>query len=150
LRRDAGLELESGEVAFLKVFVASQAVLLLVLVCNRFRGVPVAFLILCAVAVAMHVVTVHTPFGRYLVAIGGNEEAAVISGVPVARTIGSAYALMGGAVALTGFLQTSYAGASTVSVGELMELDAVAACVIEGSSLRGAGGPCSGPSSARP
>jgi len=43
-------------------------------------------------------------------------------------------------VALTGFLQTAYAGASTTTVGELMELDAVAACVIGGASLRGGRG----------
>jgi D-xylose transport system permease protein len=52
----------------------------------------------------------------------------------------TAYALMGALVALTGFMQTSYAGASTVSVGELMELDAVAACVIGGASLKGGRG----------
>jgi D-xylose transport system permease protein len=139
-RRTAGLDVEAGEVAFLKVFVVAQVVLLAVLVCNRYRGVPVVFLILCAVAVATHVLTFHTAFGRGLYAIGGNEEAARVSGIPVDRTITLAYTLMGLIVALTGFLQTSYAGAATVSVGELMELDAVAACVIGGTSLKGGRG----------
>ena len=88
----------------------------------------------------MHVITEHTPLGRALVAIGGNEEAARLSGIPVERTITAAFTLMGLLVALTGFLQTSYAGASTVSIGELMELDAVAACVIGGTSLKGGRG----------
>jgi branched-subunit amino acid ABC-type transport system permease component len=79
----------------------------------------------------------NTPFGRYLYAIGGNEEAAAVSGVPVRTTIIGAYALMGGIVALTGFMQTAYSGASTSTVGSLMELDAVAACVIGGTSLSG-------------
>ena len=122
------------------MFVAAQGVLLAVLVCNRYRGVPAVFLILCAVAVAVHVITGHTPFGRALLAIGGNEEAARLSGIPVERTITAAYALMGLIVALTGFLQTSYAGAATVSIGELMELDAIAACVIGGTSLKGGRG----------
>jgi D-xylose transport system permease protein len=47
---------------------------------------------------------------------------------------------MGGIVAITGFMQTAYAGSSTTTVGELMELDAVAACVIGGVSLRGGRG----------
>ena len=139
-RSAAGLALEKPEKAFLKVFVAAQAVLLAVLVCNRYRGVPVAFLILCAVASCAHVLTMHTPFGRSLFAIGGNEEAARMAGIPVERTVTVAFTLMGLVVALTGFLQTSYAGASTVSVGELMELDAVAACVIGGTSLKGGRG----------
>ena len=139
-QRAAGLDVETAEVAFLKVFVAAQAVLLAVLVCNRYRGVPVVFLILCAVASWAHVLTMHTPFGRALFAIGGNEEAARMAGIPVGRTVTVAFALMGFVVALTGFLQTSYAGAATVSVGELMELDAIAACVIGGTSLKGGRG----------
>ncbi len=79
-------------------------------------------------------------FGRYLYAIGGNAEAAVACGVPVGRTVVGAFMIMGAIVALTGFMQTAYAGASTTSVGELMELDAIAACVIGGASLKGGRG----------
>jgi D-xylose transport system permease protein len=139
-RRAAGLDVETAEVSFLKVFTAAQGVLLAVLVCNRYRGVPVVFLILCTVAAATQILTVHTRFGRALFAIGGNEEAARMAGIPVGRTVTAAYSLMGLAVALTGFLQTSYTGAATVSVGELMELDAIAACVIGGTSLKGGRG----------
>ena len=143
-RREAGLEVESGELSFLRVFTLSQLVLLVVLVCNQYRGLPLAFLLLCVVALAAHVVTRHTPFGRYLYAIGGNEEAAVVAGIAVPRVVTLAFLLMGGVVALTGFMQTSYAGVSTVSVGDLMELDAVAACVIGGTSLRGGRGSVAG------
>ena len=97
-------------------------------------------MILGAVAVLVHQLTAHTPFGRYLYATGGNEEAAAVSGVPVRGTVIGAYALMGAIVALTGFMQTAYSGASTTTVGSLMELDAVAACVIGGTSLRGGRG----------
>jgi len=47
---------------------------------------------------------------------------------------------MGGIVALTGFMQTAYSGASTTTVGGLMELDAIAACVIGGTALKGGRG----------
>jgi D-xylose transport system permease protein len=112
----------------------------LVHVFNQFRGVPLPLLVLSATAGAVYFLTRHTPFGRYLYAIGGNEEAAVISGIAVNRVLIGAYALMGVAVALTGFMQTAYQGSSTTTVGDLMELDAIAACVIGGTALRGGRG----------
>lgn len=139
-RRSYGFAVDDGELTFLKLFVLAQLVFLAVIVTNGYRGVPVALVILGLVAVLVHQLITHTPFGRYLYAIGGNEDAATVSGVPVRATIIGAYALMGGIVALTGFMQTAYSGASTSTVGSLMELDAVAACVIGGTSLRGGRG----------
>ena len=135
-----GFEVDDGELTFLKLIVLAQLVILVVIVTNGYRGMPVALVILGLVAVLVHQLVTNTPFGRYLYAIGGNEEAATVSGVPVRTTIIGAYALMGGIVALTGFMQTAYSGASTSTVGSLMELDAVAACVIGGTSLRGGRG----------
>jgi len=139
-RQSHGFPVDDGELVFLKLFVLAQLVLLVVIVSNGYRGVPIALVILGLVAVLVHQLVTNTPFGRYLYAIGGNEEAAVVSGVPVRNTIIGAYAIMGGIVALTGFMQTAYSGASTSTVGSLMELDAVAACVIGGTSLRGGRG----------
>lgn len=135
-----GFAIDDGETTFLKLFVAAQVIFLLVLITNQYRGVPLPAIILAAAALVVYVLTQHTPFGRYLYAIGGNEEAAVISGVPVERVVIGAFALMGLIVAITGFMQTAYAGSSTSTVGELMELDAIAACVIGGTSLRGGRG----------
>ncbi|MGH7944099.1 MAG: sugar ABC transporter permease [Opitutaceae bacterium] len=112
----------------------------LVLVCNASRGVPFPLLILSATGGGVYFLTSHTPFGRYLYAIGGNEEAALLSGIPVNRVLTGAYLLMGVTVALTGFMTTAYSGASTTTVGDLMELDAIAACVIGGTALRGGRG----------
>ena len=134
------LPVAEGEITFLQFFLTAQVVVLFVIITNQFRGVPLPALILGAVALLVWVLTQHTPWGRYLYAIGGNEEAAVISGIPVARVTIGAFTLMGAIVALTGFLQTAYGGASTTTVGDLMELDAVAACVIGGVSLRGGRG----------
>lgn len=131
---------ENGELTFLKLFIPAQLIFLFVLVTNQFRGVPLPALLVGIVAFAVYVLTQHTPFGRYLYAIGGNEEAAVISGIPVQRVTLCAFGLMGGIVAVTGLLQTAYSGASTTTVGDLMELDAVAACVIGGVSLKGGRG----------
>ncbi|MCU0758890.1 MAG: hypothetical protein MUF07_06785 [Steroidobacteraceae bacterium] len=135
-----GFDADDAELAFLKPFVLTQGLALVALVANGFRGIPVALVILAAVAVLVHQLAAHTPFGRYLYATGGNEAAAAVSGVPVRATVIGAYASMGLVVALTGFMQTAYSGASTTTVGSLMELDAVAACVIGGTSLRGGRG----------
>ena len=139
-RKAYGFSVEDGEMIFLKLFVTGQLMLLFTVVMNQFRGIPLTAVILGAVALAVTVVTEHTPFGRYLYAIGGNEEAAVISGVPVSRVIIAAYGILGAIVALTGFMQTAYSGASTTTVGDLRELDDIAACVIGGTSLKGGRG----------
>jgi D-xylose transport system permease protein len=128
----------------LQFFVTAQLLGLFVLVCNAYRGLPLPVVVLGVVAFLIYALTTQTPFGRYLYAIGGNEEAAVVSGVPVARVTIGAFLIMGIIVAVTGFLQTAYSGASTTTVGSLMELDAVAACVIGGTSLRGGRGTVGG------
>ncbi|MCC6809198.1 MAG: ATPase [Deltaproteobacteria bacterium] len=139
-----GLSVEDRESFTLQLIVTAQAALLLLLVLDRFRGVPVSLVILGVAAAAIHTLTQHTPFGRYLYAIGDNPEAARLSGIAVEKTIVVAFAMMGVVVALTGCLQTAYAGASTTTVGDLMELDAIAACVIGGTSLRGGRGSVAG------
>lgn len=135
-----GFAVDDAEVAFLKLFLSAQGLLLFVLTVNQFRGIPLPVVIVGAVALVIQVITRHTPFGRHLYAIGGNEEAAFVSGVPVQRTVIGAFTLLGGIVAVTGLMQTAYAGASTTTVGDSMELDAIAACVIGGTSLRGGRG----------
>jgi D-xylose transport system permease protein len=139
-REEHGFAVDDGELTFLKLFIALQLIALFVLVTTQYRGLPLSVVILGLVAFAVWLLTQHTPWGRYLYAIGGNEEAAVISGIPVERVVLGAFTLMGAIVALTGLMQTAYLGSSTTTVGELMELDAVAACVIGGTSLKGGRG----------
>ena len=69
-------------------------------------GVPIALVIFALIAIGIQVATKHTPFGRYLYAIGGNEDAALVSGIPIQRVIIGAYVLLGMVTAITGFLQT--------------------------------------------
>ncbi len=143
-RAGHGFAVPDRERTFLTLFVSAQLLFLALIITNQYRGLPLPALLLGALALLVHVLIAHTPFGRYLYAIGSNEEAAFISGVSIQRTLIWAFAAMGGIVALTGFMQTAYAGASTATVGSLMELDAVAACVIGGTSLRGGRGSVTG------
>lgn len=139
-RKVLGFTVDDKELTFLKLFLTGQALMLTILLLNQFRGIPLPLIILAVVALAIHILTRHTPFGRQLYAIGGNEEAAFISGVPVQRIVIGAFMVLGGIVAITGLMQTAYAGASTTTIGDQMELDAIAACVIGGTSLRGGRG----------
>lgn len=139
-RRAHALPVMAPTLAMAKWLATTIALLAVAIVCNRFRGVPLSLLILGATAATVYFLTRHTPFGRYLYAIGGNEEAAVLSGIAVDRVVIGAFVLMGVTVALTGFMMTAYSGASTTTVGDLMELDAIAACVIGGTALKGGRG----------
>ncbi|MEZ5387903.1 MAG: hypothetical protein R3F13_20540 [Prosthecobacter sp.] len=135
-----GFSVDDKEMAFMRLFITAQAIALFVLVTGQFRGIPLPSLILGGVTMIVYAVTQHTALGRHLYAIGGSAEAAFVSGVPMKGTVIAAYSGMGAIVAITGFMQTAYAGSSTTTVGDLMELDAVAACVIGGVSLRGGRG----------
>jgi D-xylose transport system permease protein len=139
-RRRHDLPIEPAFVALGKWIGVAVALIGIAWVCNQFRGVPLSLLILGATAFTIYFLTQHTPFGRYLYAIGGNEEAALLSGISVDRVIIGAFLLMGITVALTGFMMTAYSGSSTTTVGDLMELDAIAACVIGGTALKGGRG----------
>lgn len=139
-RSEYGFEVEPKSHSFLKVFVAFQIMLLCTLVMNQYRGIPLSVVVLGIIAFLVFLLTRHTRFGRYLYAIGGNREAAILSGIPVDKVVITAYAILGGIVALSGFMQTAYSGNSTTTIGNLMELDAIAACVIGGTSLAGGRG----------
>lgn len=131
---------QARELWLLRWLVGGQLLAALLIGCGRYRGVPLAALLLMLVALAVYVITEKTTLGRYLYAIGGNEQAARLAGIAVERNTVAAFACMGAITALSGLLQTSYAGSSTTTIGQLMELDAVAACVIGGASLKGGRG----------
>jgi len=139
-----GLAVDDRDSAFARWLISAQLILLLVVALNQYNGLPLPVLVLGVVATVVYIITQHLPFGRHLYAIGGNAEAARISGIRVERTVILAFAFCGGIVAITGFLQTAYTGGSTTTVGTLMELDAIAACVIGGVSLTGGVGSVGG------
>ena len=115
--------------------------LIVVAVLSRHMGVPVLLLVLVFLALALTVITEHTPFGAHVFAVGGNAEAARRAGINVARTkvilfsICSAFAAISGTIAVS----RQYAVDSNTGGGNLV-LDAIAAAVIGGTSLFGGRG----------
>jgi len=111
---------------------------------NLQGGVPLPVLVLVVVALIGAVVTRNTTFGRYLYAIGSNPEAARLSGINIERHILGAFCFLGALTGVAAILHTGRVGSSSPDAGSLMELDAIAACVIGGTSLMGGRGTVSG------
>ncbi|OHZ37063.1 ABC transporter permease [Agrobacterium vitis] len=103
-------------------------------------GLPIPVLIVAGVSVAAWVLLKKTPIGEYLMAVGGNEEAAYVAGVPIARTKITAYVISGGLAALASLILIGRLGAAEPILGNLWELDAIAAAAIGGASLMGGKG----------
>ena len=100
-------------------------------------GIPVPVLIMAGVFVLSYLVLSRTTFGRYVYAVGGNEEAARASGIRVNRIKLAAYAVCGALAGLAGIIQASRINTGQPNAGLSYELDAIAAVVIGGTSLSG-------------
>ena len=108
-------------------------------------GIPMPFVLMIAVGVSMWVLLHHSVFGRYLYAVGRNEEAAIYSGINSKNVIAGAYVISGGLAALAGILIAFYTNSiSPSSHGNFYELYAIAAAVVGGCSLRGGEGSIAG------
>jgi len=95
-----------------------------------------AFIFLGVLAIGLYL-SVYTPFGRNVYAVGGNEEAALLMGLPVGRTKVGIYALSGFCSSLSGVVFALYSSSGNPSAGVGTELDAIAAVVIGGTLLTG-------------
>ncbi len=108
---------------------------------GRSFGVPNPFLVLVVVAVVMGVVLHRSVFGRYLFAVGRNEEAARYSGIRTGLVVAGAYILSGGLAGISTVLLVFYTNSVSPSAfGSFYELYAIAAAVLGGCSLRGGEG----------
>lgn len=111
---------------------------------NDYRGVPTPVLLLTLLLLAGMFMATRTAFGRRIYAIGGNIEAARLSGINVERTKMAVFAINGLMVAIAGLILSARLGAGSPSAGNIAELDAIAACVIGGTSLAGGVGSVAG------
>lgn len=143
-RRQHGLGSESRFRLVTRIFIPSILVFAFVAAFNRYAGVPVPVLILAVVALAGAMTVEGTAFGRYLYAIGGNTDAARLSGVNVRLHALAAFSIMGVLAGLASIIYTARVGSAAPDAGRLLELDAIAACVIGGTSLMGGRGSVQG------
>jgi inositol transport system permease protein len=102
-------------------------------------GLPVPIIILVVMAVITHVLYAHTKFGKYVYAIGGNEQAARVSGINTSRYKMLIYVYAAFLAGLAGLVVSSRIGSGQPGLGVGYELDAIAAAVIGGTSLSAGG-----------
>ena len=107
---------------------------------GSFLGVPVAIWVMVLFAVAATLILRRTPFGRWVYAVGGNERAAELSGVPVKKVKLRVYVISGFCAAVTGLIISSELTSAAPQLGETFELNAIAAVVIGGAALTGGRG----------
>ncbi|MBV9079522.1 MAG: ribose ABC transporter permease, partial [Elusimicrobia bacterium] len=103
-------------------------------------GIPYAVLVMAVVVIVFAIVLGRTPYGRYVLALGGNEEAARLAGIDTGRVKTLVYVISGGCAALAGLLLVARFGSGAPQNGTGYELQAIAAVVVGGTSLMGGRG----------
>jgi len=139
-RQRHGLAALSVSAIAARIAIPSIVIVAFIFLMNKAGGVPIPVIFLLAVAMAGAFLTANTTFGRYLYAIGGNPDAARLSGINLKRYILVAFCLMGALAGIASILHTARVGSASPDAGTLMELDAIPSCVIGGTSLMGGRG----------
>lgn len=118
--------------------------LALVLILNSYQGFPIPAFVMLVLALILTFVGTKTVLGRRIYGIGGNRDAARLSGINVKKHIIVVYSMVGLLCAIAGILLTARLNAGSVAAGQNAELDAIASCVIGGASLAGGTGSVAG------
>jgi ribose transport system permease protein len=107
---------------------------------GRVLGLPVPLIVAGAVVVVIHILLNHNRIGRYFYALGGNREAARLSGIAVRKYTCLAYVLGGALTGIAGIMLTARVASGEPNLGAELPLESIAAAVIGGVSLRGGEG----------
>ena len=139
-RRRHGLTVPTTAATLLRILLPAAVILWFIYMMNNYEGIPIPVIILIAIALGGAFLTQNTTFGRYLYAIGGNPDAARLSGINIRRHILVVFCIMGALTGVAAIIYTARVGSASPDAGQLLELDAIAACVIGGTSLMGGRG----------
>ena len=137
-------EVLSSGVFTLKLIFISALVALVTWVLAGYNGLSWTVVIVLLVVGVYHFVTTQTVLGRHIYAMGGNPEAAQLSGINVKNLIYVVFGSMGMLSALSGILFASRLQSATTTAGQLFELDAIAAAYVGGVSAAGGVGKVTG------
>jgi D-xylose transport system permease protein len=121
----------------LKTVIMTGLVVGYVYYVNEYSGIQNPVLILMVIAVVMAYIANNTKFGRYTYAIGGNREAARLSGINIRGNTLAIFTVMGFLCGVSGVVMASYIGYGTIAAGQGYELFAIAACILGGTSTLG-------------
>ncbi len=140
LKKAYGFEIGPLTNDILKASFFSLLIVGYVLIMNSYRGIQNPVLLMAVIALLFSYIARNTRFGRYVYAIGGNQEATRLSGVNIKKNVFNVFILMGLLSGVAGIVLTAYVAAGTIGGGINYELSAIAACVIGGTSLMGGEG----------
>ncbi|TYP56776.1 sugar ABC transporter permease [Thermosediminibacter litoriperuensis] len=135
-----GLPVTSWNIEIMKMIGTLSLIAVFIGVMIAYQGIPIPVIIVLFLVVLFTFIANNTTFGRYVYAIGGNREAAVLSGINIKKTNMTIFLIMGLLSALAGIVLTSRLDAATTSAGNLFELDAIASAIIGGTSTLGGEG----------
>jgi D-xylose transport system permease protein len=138
--KDYGLGEADYKGELLKTLLPIAGILAFTFTMNSSNGIPLPVMVFVAAAIFGVFITNSTTFGRYLYAIGGNADAARLSGIDTKLNILKVYMLLGVLTGIAAIVFTARQGNATPDAGTLKELEAIAACVIGGASLMGGRG----------
>jgi D-xylose transport system permease protein len=136
-RQKYGIAASNTTMDLLTTSFYSLAVVVYVVVVNTYNGIQIPVLLLAIVAMLIAYISNNTRFGRYSYAIGGNREAARLSGINIRQTIFMIFVLMGVLMGISGTVLASYVGYGTTAAGQGYELDAIASAILGGTSTLG-------------
>lgn len=139
-KRKYGFPMGSWILDIGRVVLFSGLILVYVSVVNSYKtapGIPYPVLLLAIVAGVMTYVSNNTRFGRYAYAIGGNRDAARLSGISIPRNLFLVFVVMGFLCGVAGIVLASYVGYGTIAAGAGYELDVIASAILGGTSTLG-------------
>ncbi|ERJ13088.1 sugar ABC transporter permease [Haloplasma contractile] len=143
-KQQYGFENSSTEIFIVKQVIMSLAILSITWLQATYKGLSITMLIVLIVVIVYHIMMNLTVLGRHIYAVGGNPEAANLSGISVEKITLFVFGSMGTLAALSGILYTARLNSATPSAGQMFELDAIAAAFIGGASAAGGVGKVTG------
>ena len=143
-QRKYNLRVEKNGITVLKCVIAVILVGAFVLCMNDYMGIPLGVMILIAVALVFHFISTKTRFARRVYAIGGNREAAKLSGIDVEKHVMILYVISAVLSGISAILLTSRLNAAVAAAGTGYETDAISSVVVGGTSLSGGKGSVAG------
>lgn len=130
-------DVEPMDMFIMKIILVSALIFGITWVLAGYNGLSWTFVIVLVVTILYHFITTETVLGRYIYAVGGNPEAAELSGINVKKITYVVFGSMGMLAALSGILFTSRLQSATTTAGTLFEMDAIAAAYVGGVSAAG-------------
>jgi D-xylose transport system permease protein len=139
-RKGYGFDVLSVPLQTAKIVFLSAMILVFFYFMVMYRGIPWAIVVVAILVLLFNFISTKTVFGRRVYAIGGNKEAARLSGINIKALNMAIFVAMGVLSAISGIVFTARLNSATASAGNLFELDAIAAAIIGGTSTLGGEG----------